>query len=210
MIMENNNNRVQNTAAQAAQNQASDNNGAQQEVNNATPWQENAQQDGNNVPSPGNNEGVGTNDMPLTTERFHSLLVLNTVEQSKLRVDYAKRLAAVQRVYDDDMDRLLALEHQANDEFHDARKAYEDAKQKYEQDLRNLKTSRNEAEHRRNEDKAHAKNFWALANEKIQSERHNLFERYRNSGGVLTGAEEGLLHPGWTRDKKGGMSNEEQ
>nr|DAQ67202.1 MAG TPA: hypothetical protein [Caudoviricetes sp.] len=155
MIMENNNNQVQNTAAQAAQNQASVNNGAQDV----------------------------TNDKPLTTEQFHSLLVLNTVEQSKLRVDYAKRLAAVQRVYDDDMDRLLALEHQANDEFHDARKAYEDAKQKYEQDLRNLKTSRNEAEHRRNEDKAHAKNFWALANEKIQSERHNLFERYRNSGG---------------------------
>lgn len=154
--MENNNNQVQNNAAaQAAQNQAPVNNGAQDV----------------------------TNGKPLTTEQFHSLLVLNTVEQSKLRVDYAKRLAAVQRVYDDDMDRLLALEHQANDEFHDARKAYEDAKQKYEQDLRNLKTSRNEAEHRRNEDKAHAKNFWALANEKIQSERHNLFERYRNSGG---------------------------
>jgi hypothetical protein len=153
--MENNNNQVQNTAAQAAQNQAPVNNGAQDV----------------------------TNGKPLTTEQFHSLLVLNTVEQSKLRVDYAKRLAAVQRVYDDDMNRLLALEHQANDEFHDARKAYEDAKQKYEQDLRNLKTSRNEAEHRRNEDKAHAKNFWALANEKIQSERHNLFERYRNSGG---------------------------
>lgn len=158
--MENNNNQVQNTAAQAAQNQASVNNGAQDV----------------------------TNDKPLTTEQFHSLLVLNTVEQSKLRVDYAKRLAAVQRVYDDDMDRLLALEHQANDEFHDARKAYEDAKQKYEQDLRNLKTSRNEAEHRRNEDKAHAKNFWALANEKIQSERHNLFERYRNSGGGTHGS----------------------
>ena len=158
MIMENNNNQVQNNAAaQAAQNQAPVNNGAQDV----------------------------TNGKPLTTERFHSLLVLNTVEQSKLRVDYAKRLAAVQRVYDDDMDRLLALEHQANDEFHDARKAYEDAKQKYEQDLRNLKTSRNEAEHRRNEDKAHAKNFWALANEKIQSERHNLFERYRNSGEIV-------------------------
>ena len=158
--MENNNNQVQNTAAQAAQNQAPVNNGAQDV----------------------------TNGKPLTTEQFHSLLVLNTVEQSKLRVDYAKRLAAVQRVYDDDMNRLLALEHQANDEFHDARKAYEDAKQKYEQDLRNLKTSRNEAEHRRNEDKAHAKNFWALANEKIQSERHNLFERYRNSGGGTHGS----------------------
>lgn len=198
--MENNNNQVQNTAAQAAQ----------QEVNNALLEQETAQAEDNNVPQSGNNEGIGKDDMPLTTERFHSLLVLNTVEQSKLRVDYAKRLAAVQRVYDDDMDRLLALEHQANDEFHDARKAYEDAKQKYEQDLRNLKTSRNEAEHRRNEDKAHAKNFWTLANEKIQSERHNLFERYRNSGGVLTGAEEGLLHPGWTRIKEGGVSNEEQ
>jgi hypothetical protein len=198
--MENNNNQVQNTAAQAAQ----------QEVNNALLEQEAAQAKDNNVPQSGNNEGIGKDDMPLTTERFHSLLVLNTVELSKLRVDYAKRLAAVQRVYDDDMDRLLALEHQANDELHDARKAYEDAKQKYEQDLRNLKTSRNEAEHRRNEDKAHAKNFWALANEKIQSERHNLFERYRNSGGVLTGAEEGLLHPGWTRIKEGGVSNEEQ
>lgn len=176
--MENNNNQVQNTAAQAAQ----------QEVNNALLEQEAAQAKDNNVPQSGNNEGIGKDDMPLTTERFHSLLVLNTVELSKLRVDYAKRLAAVQRVYDDDMDRLLALEHQANDELHDARKAYEDAKQKYEQDLRNLKTSRNEAEHRRNEDKAHAKNFWALANEKIQSERHNLFERYRNSGGGTHGS----------------------
>lgn len=174
MIMENNNNQVQNTAAAQA---------AQQEVNNALLEQETAQAEDNNVPQSGNNEGIGKDDMSLTTERFHSLLVLNTVEQSKLRVDYAKRLAAVQRVYDDDMDRLLALEHQANDEFHDARKVYEDAKRKYEQDLRNLKTSRNEAEHRRNEDKAHAKNFWALANEKIQSERHNLFERFRNSGG---------------------------
>lgn len=30
----------------------------------------------------------------------------------------------------------------------------------------------------------------------------------RAGGGVLTGAEEGLLHPGWTREKKGGMSDE--
>lgn len=29
-------------------------------------------------------------------------------------------------------------------------------------------------------------------------------------GGVLTGAEEGLLHPGWTRIKEGGVSDEEQ
>ena len=29
-------------------------------------------------------------------------------------------------------------------------------------------------------------------------------------GGVLTGAEEGLLHPGWTKDKKGGVSDEKK
>ena len=29
------------------------------------------------------------------------------------------------------------------------------------------------------------------------------------AGGVLTGAEEGLLHPGWTRIKEGVVSNED-
>ena len=29
-------------------------------------------------------------------------------------------------------------------------------------------------------------------------------------GGVLTGAEAELLHPGWTKDKKGGVSDEEK
>ena len=33
---------------------------------------------------------------------------------------------------------------------------------------------------------------------------------FGRSGGVLTGAEEGLLHPGWTRIKEGGMSDEER
>lgn len=28
--------------------------------------------------------------------------------------------------------------------------------------------------------------------------------------GVLSGAEEGLLHPGWTKDKKGGVSDEKE
>ena len=30
------------------------------------------------------------------------------------------------------------------------------------------------------------------------------------AGGVLTGAEAELLHPGWTKDKKGGVSDEEK
>ena len=55
-----------------------------------------------------------------------------------------------------------------------------------------------------------AKNDWTTKNQDIQNERHRLFERYREAGGVLTGAEEGLLHPGWTKDKKGGVSDEKE
>ena len=183
MIMENNNNQVQNTAAQAAQNQASDNIGAQQEVNNATRWQENAQQDGNNVPSSGNNEGVVTNDMPLTTEDFHALLKMNTIELSGARAAYAADLADLQQEYDDTLTEILKEEHQANDELREAREDYERAKEYYERSLRELKKKRNDAGRKHSMGKAEAKNRWASSNEDIQARRHNLFEWYRNSGG---------------------------
>ena len=126
--MENNNNQVQNNAAaQAAQNQASVNNGAQEEVNNATRWQENAQQDGNNVPSPGNNEGVVTNDMPLTTEGFHTLLAANTFKLSKARAAYATEITDLQQEYDNTLDSILEKEHQANFELREARDEFEKA-----------------------------------------------------------------------------------
>ena len=189
MIMENNNNQVQNTAAQAAQNQASVNNGAQEEVNN---------------------EGVVTNDMPLTTENFHALLKMNTIELSGARAAYAADLADLQQEYDDTLTEILTEEHQANDELREAREDYERAKEYYERSLRELKKKRNDAGRKHSMGKAEAKNRWASSNEDIQARRHNLFEWYRNSGGVLTGAEEGLLHPGWTRIKEGGMSDEER
>lgn len=182
--------------------------GTQEEVNNATPWQENAQQDGNNVPSPGKNESVGTNDKPLTTEGFQTLLAANTFKQSQLRTDYATEITDLQQEYDDTLDAILEKEHQANFELREAREEFEKAKEEYEQTLRELKRERNEAGQKYNKGKAEAKNRWTVSNEEIQSERHNIFERYRNSGGVLTQGTEGLLHPGWTRDKKGGMSDE--
>lgn len=182
--------------------------GTQEEVNNATPWQENAQQDGNNVPSPGKNEGVGTNDKPLTTEGFHTLLAANTFKLSKLRVAYATEITDLQQEYDNTLDRILEKEHQANFELREARDEFEKAKEEYEQTLRDLKRERNEAGQAYNKGKAEAKNCWSVDNETIQSERHNLFERFRKSGGVLSQGTEGLLHPSWTREKKGGMSDE--
>ena len=180
--MENNNNQVQNTAAQAAQNQAPTNNGAQDV----------------------------TNGKPLTTEQFHALLKFKTIELSGARAAYATDIADLQQEYDDTLTKILEMEHQANLELREAREDYERAKEYYEQTLRQLKKLRNEAGRKQNVGKAEAKNRWSSANEEIQAKRHDIFEWYRNSGGALTGAEEGLLHPGWTRDKKGGMSDEEQ
>lgn len=186
--MENNNNQVQNTAAQAAQNQASDNIGAQQEVNN---------------------KSAGKADMPLSTEDFHALLKMNTIELSGARAAYAADIADLQQEYDDTLTTILEEEHQANEELRGAREDYERAKEYYEQTLRELKKQRNEAGRKHNMGKALAKNRWSSSNEDIQARRHNLFEWYRNSGGVLSGAEEGLLHPGWTRTKEGGVSDED-
>ena len=188
--------------------QQTNNIGTQEEVNNATQWQENAQQDGNNMPSPGKNESVGTNDKPLTTEGFQTLLAANTFKLSQLRAAYATEITDLQQEYDDTLDKILEKEHQANFELREARDEYEKAKEEHEQILRDLKRERNEAGQKYNKGKAEAKNRWTVSNEEIQSERHNIFERYRNSGGVLTQGTEGLLHPGWTRDKKGGMSDE--
>ena len=190
--------------------QQTNNIGTQKEVNNATPWQENAKQDGNNVPSPGKNEGVGAQDEPLTTDDFHTLLELNIIDLSMARRDYATAISNLQQSYDDAMDIILKKEHQANSKLREAREEFERAKEAHELFLRKLKRERNEVGRIYNEDKAGAKNRWAEVNENIQAKRHNIFERYRNSGGALSQGTEGLLHPSWTKDKKGGMSDEEQ
>lgn len=155
MIMENNNNQVQNTAAQAAQNQASVNNGAQDV----------------------------TNGKPLTTEQFHALLKFNTIELSGARTAYATEISDLKQEYDDTLTKILEEEHQANDELREAREDYERAKEYYEQTLRQLKKQRNEAGRKQNVGKAEAKNRWTSANEEIQAKRHDIFEWYRNSGG---------------------------
>ena len=157
--------------------------GTQEEVNNATQWQENAQQDGNNVPSPGNNEGAGKDGKPLTTEQFHTLLKFNTIELSGARTAYATEISDLKQEYDDTLTAILEKEQLANLELRAAREEFEIAKEKYEQTLRDLKKERNEAGRKQNVGKAEAKNRWTSANEEIQAKRHDIFEWYRNSGG---------------------------
>ena len=176
----------------------------------ASPRQDIALAEGNKVPSPDKNESVGTQDEPLTTEKFHELIEANTAKLNKLRMDYANRMSDLHDEYNNSLDTILKMEQYATDELHDARKVYEDAKMEYDLKLRSMAKKRTEAGRRHNVGKAEAKNFWTAENEKIQTERNRIFKRYRDSGGVLSEEAEGLLHPSWERDKKGGMSDEEK
>lgn len=123
----------------------------------------------------------------MTTEHFHTLLEANTTELSKARKAYATAISDLQQSYDEAMDIILKKEHQANAELCKAREEFERAKEGHELFLRQLKRERNEVGRIHNEEKAEAKNHWAEVNEEIQSKRHNIFERYRNSGGGTLG-----------------------
>lgn len=123
----------------------------------------------------------------MTTEDFHTLLEANTTELSEARRAYATAISDLHQSYDDAMDIILKKEHQANAELRKAREVFEKAKEGHELFLRQLKRERNEVGRIHNENKAEAKNHWAEVNEEIQSKRHNIFERYRNSGGGTLG-----------------------
>lgn len=151
----------------------------------ASPRQDIALVEGNKLPSPDKNESVGTQDEPLTTEEFHKQIEANTAKLNKLRMDYTNRMSDLHDEYNNELDDILAVEHQATDELRNARKVYEEAKVQYELKLRELTRLRTEAGRRHNVGKAKAKNFWTAENEKIQSERNRIFKRYRDSGGYF-------------------------
>ena len=132
--------------------------------------------------SDNNSNNIEPQTNKLTTEEFQKLLAANTAKLNKLRLDYAQRLSGLRDDYNARLDGFLVQEHQANKVLHDARKVFEEAKEKYELDLRDLRRNRNEIGRKYNVEKAEAKNYWTTENEKIQSERHNIFERYRDSG----------------------------
>lgn len=151
-----------------------------------------------------------TQDELLTTEKFQQLLADNTNLQNTARQNYAEQLADIDKVFDDKLDKLALEKVAAERRYRDAKAAYALAAQDYLLACRSIARKKNEAGQENNKARAELKGKYASYNESLQSQRHCIFERYRNSGGVLAGAEEGLLHPGWTRDKKGGMSDEEQ
>lgn len=146
----------------------------------------------------------------MTTELFHAQLEENIVRAADERKRHQAELKIISRNYEETLGNIERMEDKAGENYRRARNAFEDAKKEYQEALREYRMLRNEAGLIRDEAKVKETNLWTLNNNTIQSDRHNIFERYRDAGGVLTGAEEGLLHPGWTKDKKGGVSDEKK
>lgn len=161
----------------------------------ASPRQDIALTEGKKLPSPDKNESVGTQDEPLTTEEFHKQIEANTAKLNKLRMDYANKMSDLHDKYNEELDDILAVEHQATDELRNARKVYEEAKVQYELKLRELTRLRTGAGRRHNVGKAEAKSFWTTENEKIQTERNRIFKRFRDSGGGTFGRSQRAASP---------------
>lgn len=138
----------------------------------------------------------------MTTELFHAQLEENIVRAADERKRHQAELQVISRDYESSLDSIERMEDEAGESYRCARNAFEKAKNEYQEELRNCRKLRNEAGFRRDKAKVEETNLWTLNNNTIQSDRHKIFERYREAGGVLSGAEAELLHPGWTKERK--------
>ena len=124
----------------------------------------------------------------MTTELFHAQLEENIVRNADERKRHQAELQAISRNYESELDSIERLENEAGENYRRARNAFEEAKAKYNEKLRCYRKLRNEAGFRRDEAKVRETNLWTLNNNTIQSDRHNIFERYREAGGGTYGS----------------------
>lgn len=145
----------------------------------------------------------GSDTTPLTTEEFHRLLEENTSIESAERTRHHGELARIKNAYIRAIDEIEGKEALALEDLREARSEWEKAETLYNDRKRSLTKKRHLVGQLQNNDKMLESNRHAANNVKIQHERHNIFERYRLSGGALQGDTYGLLHPSWTKRKKG-------
>lgn len=121
----------------------------------------------------------------MTTELFHDQLEENIVRAADERKRHQVELQAISRDYEKTLGNIERMEDKANENYRRARNAFEDAKKAYQEALRECRKQRNEAGLFRDEAKVRETNLWTLNNNTIQSDRHDIFERYREAGGYL-------------------------
>lgn len=124
----------------------------------------------------------------MTTELFHDQLEENIVRAADERRRHQEELKAISRNYEETLGNIERMEDVAGENYRRARNAFEDAKKVYQEALRECRMHRNEAGLLRDEAKVKETNLWTLNNNTIQSDRHNIFERYREAGGGTFGS----------------------
>ena len=124
----------------------------------------------------------------MTTELFHAQLEENIVRNADERKRHQAELQDISRKYESELDNIGHMEDEAAENYRCARNAFEDAKKAYQEALRECRMHRNEAGLRRDEAKVKETNLWTLNNNTIQSDRHKIFERYREAGGGTFGS----------------------
>lgn len=138
----------------------------------------------------------------MTTEEFHRLLEENTMRQAEARTLHQATLAKIQNDYTQAIDSIIEQENDALDDYRKARQAFEEAKDIYDSKTRQFSKMRNCAGLIYNQAKVKESNAWTLSNNKLQSDRHNIFDRFRDSGGQIVGDMAELLHPSWSKREK--------
>lgn len=161
-------------------------------------------------------DSVGQNDNMLrpgdsgylSEQSFKDELEKNTQQLNKARIDYQIDLRRALEYYHGSLEDLQVVLNKEEAKVLIASQDFENAKRRLKaiREICNKKKQKLTCEY--NKDKAAVKCDFAAKNNVIQTLRHDIFVRYKKSGGVLTGNEAGLLHPSWTREQKGGMSDE--
>lgn len=138
----------------------------------------------------------------MTTELFHAQLEENIVRNADERKRHQAELQDISRKYESELDNIGHMEAEAAENYRCARNAFEDAKDEYQEALRICRKLRNEAGFRRDEAKVKETNLWTLNVNTIQSDRHNIFERYREAGGYLREQKQNSCTQAGTKTRK--------
>lgn len=138
----------------------------------------------------------------MTTELFHAQLEENIVRNADERKRHQAELQDISRKYESELDNIGHMEAEAAENYRCARNAFEDAKDEYQEAFRICRKLRNEAGFRRDEAKVKETNLWTLNVNTIQSDRHNIFERYREAGGYLREQKQNSCTQAGTKTRK--------
>ena len=144
----------------------------------------------------------------MTTEQFHQLLEENTRKQNELRSKRQEQLADAFKEYSAVINDITDGENAVIQAFRKHKEEFEKARRFHDVSLQDFRNDRSSASLDYAKAKAKITNEMSILNEQLQSERHDIFERYRNSGGQLVGDMAGLLHPAWKREMKADASEQ--